>query len=654
MECMLNYIGAFISLLSISFILLLCFCWNKKQSLIQKGSNSHHDVSVKSCQKTNHIDHKRFISRCKQLYRNDCNASVTVSNDFKPNHILIETSNLVTNESDLAYATTIELRENLNNRKIIPPGYQLLRQESNSHRNCELPPVPTYSNTNFTENKQTKSSNDESKNILEDTSDQLMYYSVQTVKRSIENDQHLYDIAIPVLRPNKSRTGTFELNNQFLYSLCDDQASDSDGLYASVSHPLSNNDEEALRNNMRRTSMNTKINSRLHNDINETNGSTQRRCEFCQSPYYSQLKDDSDVNSSDKNRTITTTSTAVVSTTDTIQFTELPTGISIDNDATTINNISCECHSSKQSTSYLLRKVDDFDKYSTNPPSYSFGHLYAQVTPRIKSRQTVNCPETASDSSVYSSNYTHQINVTGSTSLQSDGLLLTNSRCNDDTGGISSIHPLMTNCQLDSNYRYISVRESLANLRARNALPILYNIIKRDHNQPYHSFDDSDTNQESSDYERIYPVTSTESTILVNCMNTGLTSLSGGKQNTETSLCDKQLEHSYTELSGSNHDSGAYAQVYSTISTDSILTTTEPSNPFSHIVNSHPVVMVLLFPKIFLITIVVIIVIILLVTKVRLWRLQCQQVYPLLALTTLTWMQLFTMCQNYCPIHQIV
>ncbi|CAH8597158.1 unnamed protein product [Heterobilharzia americana] len=540
MECMLNYIGAFISLLSISFILLLCFCWNKKQSLIQKGSNSHHDVSVKSCQKTNHIDHKRFISRCKQLYRNDCNASVTVSNDFKPNHILIETSNLVTNESDLAYATTIELRENLNNRKIIPPGYQLLRQESNSHRNCELPPVPTYSNTNFTENKQTKSSNDESKNILEDTSDQLMYYSVQTVKRSIENDQHLYDIAIPVLRPNKSRTGTFELNNQFLYSLCDDQASDSDGLYASVSHPLSNNDEEALRNNMRRTSMNTKINSRLHNDINETNGSTQRRCEFCQSPYYSQLKDDSDVNSSDKNRTITTTSTAVVSTTDTIQFTELPTGISIDNDATTINNISCECHSSKQSTSYLLRKVDDFDKYSTNPPSYSFGHLYAQVTPRIKSRQTVNCPETASDSSVYSSNYTrppipargydqtdidlvnqirncsqssenrnmescckilavnpsqkNQINVTGSTSLQSDGLLLTNSRCNDDTGGISSIHPLMTNCQLDSNYRYISVRESLANLRARNALPILYNIIKRDHNQPYHSFDDSDMN----------------------------------------------------------------------------------------------------------------------------------------------------------------
>lgn len=69
------------------------------------------------------------------------------------------------------------------------------------------------------------------------------YYSIPTVKQLVSNKHHLYDVTIPKLLQSikkNSLTGVSDTNNR-CYSLCDDDVddptSDSDGLYASVSHP---------------------------------------------------------------------------------------------------------------------------------------------------------------------------------------------------------------------------------------------------------------------------------------------------------------------------------------------------------------------------------------------------------------------------------
>ncbi|RTG90803.1 uncharacterized protein DC041_0001436, partial [Schistosoma bovis] len=104
----------------------------------------------------------------------------------------------------------------------------------------------------------------------------------------------------------------------------------------------------------------------------------------------------------------------------------------------------------------------------------------------------------------------------------------------------------------ETNYRRINVCESLANLRS----PVLCNSTKHNYHQ---CFDDSDTNQESSEYERIYSITSTESTA-----RNIVQLVSPEKQNNETTIShdNNKLENSYTEISSSIDDLATYSQVY--------------------------------------------------------------------------------------------
>ncbi|CAH8866929.1 unnamed protein product [Trichobilharzia szidati] len=707
MENVLNYIGLLTSGLSLSFILLLCFCWNKKHSLLPKRSNSNSNVSIKSFhQKNTHGDQKRLITcRLKCPFRSGRNPTVAdltpaaaaarTSGDItSSNHVIIKNSNLFdNNEGDLAYATTIGLRGGLNNADIISPGYTLLRQESNSHRNCELPPVPTYSDTNFIENKPIKTIiNHEQEDTLEDISDQLTYYSVPAVKRSIENDQNLYDIAIiPKLHNHhhhqqqqqriKLQTNSFESNSRCYSSLCDDAASDSDGLYASVNQPppsipppplplpLPPPPPPATAQSTTSSVIVTAANcssssSTLRRDLQNTkvNSNAQRRYEICQSPYYSQLNDDCDVtnenskNNKNNNNSVNDSSGKVnpygeliITTTNPIAITPnamatmltTTTGAATSVTATTLptdisnmpscgdgcavggagvnNNFPCKCHSGKQqATSQMPGNRGDCCICSCTTPS---SHLYAQVLPR---KRSVTDPETMSNCTIYSSNYirppiparcydqaeidlvnqirtcsrqldticpsteckiltAHSIHkektlLVGSNSPRNDRLLINNhqqssgsvgSACgsNSNTGGGCSPNVRQSDPPplLESNYRHISVRESLANLRARNALPVLYSIIKHDHG----SIDITDLNQESSEYERIYP----ESADLLNCTNRMklTTSSSNDKHNSELNsrVTVKHVEHSYAELPGTDSlCEGTYAQVYSTVPID--------------------------------------------------------------------------------------
>ncbi|CAH8604196.1 unnamed protein product [Schistosoma intercalatum] len=599
MEYALNYISSFAFGLSLSFILLLCFCWNKKQSLTQKRHNPSTDNSVTSCQKITYNHHKSFTVRLIRPHKCALNtvANTTTTtvetktitttkvniNHDTTNHVLIKNSNLFVNEDDLAYATTIGLNTNMNSTDIISPSsYPLLHQDSNTHRNCELPPVPTYFDAAFTENKQIKIDHHQTHvdhaPLPEDNMDQLTcyYYSIPTVKQLVSNKHHLYDVTIPKLLQSikkNSLTGVSDTNNR-CYSLCDDDVddptSDSDGLYASVSHPpppfpsstIGNNfvTQETLQDmetivNVNITPTTTTNSNSMHTNKNMTGN----RRDPCQS-HYSQLKDECNMgnnNSSNNEKkrdgntknqyhgvtTVTTTSTNAGVT---LQFPKFSSKISNDNnnDNYNSNKIIDNCQLSNQPTCHNHTKIGNCYQCSTTPCV----HLYAQVTPCTRTQQSTLADsemKSNNNNSVYSSNYIRppipvrgydqtDIDLVNQIRFSSRQLDVTTPDQSTDHHDVESRRVLT-----ETNYRRINVCESLANLRS----PVLCNSTKYNYHQ---CFDDSDTNQESSEYERIYSITSTESTDrnIVQLVSTE-------KQNNETTIShdNNKLENSYTEIS---------------------------------------------------------------------------------------------------------
>ncbi|CAH8623571.1 unnamed protein product [Schistosoma margrebowiei] len=597
MEYALNYISSFAFGLSLSFILLLCFCWNKKQSLTQKRHNPSTDNSVTSCQKITYNHHKYFTVRLIRPHKCALNtvANTTTStvetktitttkvdiNHDTTNHVLIKNSNLFVNEDDLAYATTIGLNTNMNSTDIISPSsYPLLHQDSNTHRNCELPPVPTYYDAAFTENKQIKIDHHQTHvdhaPLPEDNMDQLTcyYYSIPTVKQLISNKHHLYDVTIPKLLQSikkHSLTGVSDTNNR-CYSLCDDDVddptSDSDGLYASVSHPpppfpsstIGNNfvTQETLQDTETIVNVNiTSTTTTNSNSMYTNENMTGNRRDPCQS-HYSQLKDECNMGNNNNSNNekkrdgniknqyhgVTTVTTTATNAGVTLQFPKFSSKISNDNNNDNYNNnkIIDNCQLSNQPTRHNHTKIGNCYQCSTTPCV----HLYAQVTPCTRTQQsTLANSEMKSNNSVYSSNYIRPpIPVRGydQTDIDLVNQIRISSRQLDVTTPDQSIdhHDVESRRVLtETNYRRINVCESLANLRS----PVLCNSTKHNYHQ---CFDDSDTNQESSEYERIYSITSTESTDrnIVQLVSTE-------KQNNETTIShdNNKLEHSYTEIS---------------------------------------------------------------------------------------------------------
>ncbi|CAH8623555.1 unnamed protein product [Schistosoma margrebowiei] len=610
MEYALNYISSFAFGLSLSFILLLCFCWNKKQSLTQKRHNPSTDNSVTSCQKITYNHHKYFTVRLIRPHKCALNtvANTTTStvetktitttkvdiNHDTTNHVLIKNSNLFVNEDDLAYATTIGLNTNMNSTDIISPSsYPLLHQDSNTHRNCELPPVPTYYDAAFTENKQIKIDHHQTHvdhaPLPEDNMDQLTcyYYSIPTVKQLISNKHHLYDVTIPKLLQSikkHSLTGVSDTNNR-CYSLCDDDVddptSDSDGLYASVSHPpppfpsstIGNNfvTQETLQDTETIVNVNiTSTTTTNSNSMYTNENMTGNRRDPCQS-HYSQLKDECNMGNNNNSNNekkrdgniknqyhgVTTVTTTATNAGVTLQFPKFSSKISNDNNNDNYNNnkIIDNCQLSNQPTRHNHTKIGNCYQCSTTPCV----HLYAQVTPCTRTQQsTLANSEMKSNNSVYSSNYIRPpIPVRGydQTDIDLVNQIRISSRQLDVTTPDQSIdhHDVESRRVLtETNYRRINVCESLANLRS----PVLCNSTKHNYHQ---CFDDSDTNQESSEYERIYSITSTESTDrnIVQLVSTE-------KQNNETTIShdNNKLEHSYTEISSSIDDLATYSQVY--------------------------------------------------------------------------------------------
>ncbi|KAK4467621.1 hypothetical protein MN116_008564 [Schistosoma mekongi] len=611
MEYVLNYINLLAFGLSLPVILLLCFCWNKKQNLTQKRNNFGTDVSVTSCQKITNNHCKYFTTRLNRSHRNAFSTATTTSttttiNHINSNHAIIKNSDLFISEGDLAYATTVGINTNINSSDILSPSNRpLLRQESNSHRNCELPPVPTYSNASFTENKHLEI-DDENHNhsnenpVLEDNSDQLTYYySVPTVRRFTDNDHHLYDVAIPKLQSSiKSSTiGIYDANSR-CYSLCDDPASDSDGLYASVSHPPLPSVIGSATTRQAVQDMETLMNVEVVNNFTHTDekGMANRRHELCQSPYYSQLKDDCDVvNGNNGNSGTKIHCCGVANTTANINVT-------MANNTTTniivqfpkpfdyrYNKTLDKCYSSKQPTCiqhHTDKKNRDYHKCSIA------SHLYAQVTPCIRTRQSVLTDSEltsghSDNNSIYSSNYIRPpIPVRGydQTDIDLVNQIRSSSRPLDTTTSQLNNHRVIESCKTltESNNRNTSVCDSLANPRPRNALPVLYSITKHDCHQ---SLDDSDPNQESSEYERIYPVTTSSESMSKSIIRL----VSNRKQHNNTSSLDnKHLEHAYTDIPNSINNLTIYAQVYypTTATCESIdysiIKTTESFNNYNN------------------------------------------------------------------------
>ncbi|CAH8639367.1 unnamed protein product [Schistosoma rodhaini] len=604
MEYALNYISSFAFGLSLSFILLLCFCWNKKQGLTQKRHNPSTDASVTSCQEITYNHHKRFTVRLSRPHKYvlDTVATTTVETKTTPttkvninhdttNHVLIKNSNLFVNEDDLAYATTIGLNTNMNSTDILSPsGYPLLHQDSNTHRNCELPPVPTYFDSAFTENKQI---NVDHAPLPEDNIDQLTcyYYSIATVKQPISNKHHLYDVTIPKLLQSikkNSLTSVSDTNNR-CYSLCDDDAddptSDSDGLYASVSHPppplpsstIGNNfvTQETFQDTETIVNVNITPTTTTNSNSMQTNENmTASRHDLCQLRYYSQLKDECNMSNNNINNnnkdgntknqyrgvsTITTTATTA------LQFPKSSSKISKDsnnnNGTHNSNKIIDSCQLSNQPTCHNHTKIGNCYKCSTTPCV----HLYAEVTSCTRTRQSTLADsemKSNNNNSFYSSNYIRPpIPVRGY-----------------DQTDIDLVNQIRISSRpLDVTRPYKSTDHH--DVESRKVPTVLCNSTKHNYHQ---CFDDSDTNQESSEYERIYSIASTESTDrnIVQLVSTE-------KQNNETTISNdnNKLEHSYTEISSSIDDLATYSQVYYSTACGSIdypiVKTTESSNMHS-------------------------------------------------------------------------
>ncbi|KAH8856544.1 hypothetical protein KSF78_0009215 [Schistosoma japonicum] len=126
----------------------------------------------------------------------------------------------------------------------------------------------------------------------------------------------------------------------------------------------------------------------------------------------------------------------------------------------------------------------------------------------------------------------------------------------------------------ESKHRNTSVCDSLANLHPRNPLPVQY---MRFHNSRHSNLM---LNHESSEYERIYPVTTSSESISTSIIRL----VSNGRQENDTSSLDsKHLRYSYTDIPSSINDVTTYAQVYYSTaaceSTDySVTKTTESFN----------------------------------------------------------------------------